>query len=199
MAVLTVDYRRPPEHRFPAAPDDTDTALGWLVVHGASWGIDPTRLAVVGDSAGANLALVAALRNPNLFIAAVLVYPFLDPQAAGASYATESLASLSVEQCAWYWEQYAAAPADLEHPDLAPLRADGFETLPPTLVQLAEHDVLVDEGRELSRLIAAADVAVTTTTYRGMVHGFWRQTAVYDAAVEALAEAASFLRGSVQG
>ena len=103
MAVLTVDYRRPPEHRFPAAPDDVDTAVHWLVANAAGFGIDPTRLAVIGDSAGGNLALVAALRNPHLFAGAVLVYPFLDPEAAAPSYATESLPSLTAEECEWYW------------------------------------------------------------------------------------------------
>ncbi len=199
MAVLSIGYRRPPEHAFPAAPDDVDTAVGWLVVGGASWGIDPTRLAVLGDSAGANLAVVAALRNPQLFAAAVLVYPFLDPRAAGASYTTESRASLTVDEAAWYWRQYAAEPGDLHDPDLAPLLSDRLGTLPPTLVQVAEHDVLADEGRDLSGLIAAQGGSVTTTTYHGMVHGFWRQPQLFDAAEVALAEAAAFLRPCVEG
>jgi acetyl esterase len=198
MAVLAVDYRRPPEHRFPAAPDDVDTAVHWLVANAAGFGIDPTRLAVIGDSAGGNLALVAALRNPNLFAAAVLVYPFLDPDAAAASYATESLPSLTAEECEWYWRQYAARPEDLRHPDLAPLRSDRLGTLPPTLVQVAEHDVLAGEDVELARLIRDAGCQVTTTLYPGMVHGFWRHPQAFDAAEEALAEAAAFLRATLE-
>jgi acetyl esterase len=193
-AVLAVDYRRPPEHRFPAAPDDVAAALAWFVVQGASWGVDPARIAVVGDSAGANLALVAALRDPHLLAAAVLVYPFLDPDAAGASYATESLPSLTAEECAWYWAQYAGSQEDLVHPDLAPLRSQRFGDVPPTLVQVAEHDVLRDEGLEVGRRIEAAGGTVRTTTYPGMVHGFWRHPALFDAAEAALAEAAGFLR-----
>lgn len=193
LAVLAVDYRRPPEHRFPAAPDDVDTAASWLVVHAASRGIDPTRLVVLGDSAGGNLALVAALRNPNLFAAVVLVYPFLDPDAAAPTYATESRASLSVRESAWYWQQYAARPDDLRHPHLAPLRSDRLGTLPPTLVQAAEHDVLLGEDLELARRIAAAGGTVRTTTYTGMVHGFWRHPRLFDPSEEALAEAAAFL------
>ena len=199
MAVLAVDYRRPPEHRFPAAPDDVDTAVAWFVTQGASWGVDPTRLAVIGDSAGGNLALVAALRNPQLFAAAVLVYPFLDPEAAAASYATESLDSLAVDECAWYWQQYAATPDDLRHPDLAPLRSDRLGTLPPTLVQVAEHDVLAGEDVELSRLVGEAGGTVRTTLYPGMIHGFWRHPQAFDAAEEALAEAAQFLRVTLEG
>ena len=199
MAVLAVDYRRPPEHRFPAAPDDVDTAVAWFVTQGASWGVDPTRLAVIGDSAGGNLALVAALRNPRLFAAAVLVYPFLDPEAAAASYDSESLASLAADECAWYWQQYAATPDDLSHPDLAPLRSDRLGTLPPTLVQVAEHDVLAGEDVELARLVAEAGGTVSTTLYPGMVHGFWRHPQAFDAAKEALAEAAAFLRATLEG
>ena len=198
MAVLTVDYRRPPEHRFPAAPDDVDTAVHWLVANAAGFGIDPTRLAVIGDSAGGNLALVAALRNPHLFAGAVLVYPFLDPEAAAPSYATESLPSLTAEECEWYWRQYAARPEDLRHPDLAPLRSDRLGTLPPTLVQVAEHDVLAGEDVELARLIQEAGGQVTTTLYPGMVHGFWRHPGAFDAAEEALAEAAAFLRATLE-
>lgn len=197
-AVLAVDYRRPPEHRFPAAPDDVTAALAWFVGHGVSWGVDPGRIAVVGDSAGANLALVAALRSPHLLAAAVLVYPFLDPQASGASYTSESLPSLTAEECGWFWAQYAGTPADLVHPDLAPLRSAGYGDLPPTLVQIAEHDVLRDEGLEVSRRIEAAGGRVRTTTYPGMVHGFWRHPSLFDAAEVALAEAAGFLREALR-
>jgi acetyl esterase len=192
-AVLAVDYRRPPEHRFPAAPDDVDTVLAWLVVRAGGWGIDPTRLAVLGDSAGGNLALVAALRNPNLLAAAVLVYPFLDPRRASATY-SESNAGLTTAESAWYWEQYAAGPADLAEPDLAPLRSDRLATLPPVLVQAAEHDVLLGEDLELARRIATVGGDVRVTTYPGMVHGFWRHPAAFDAAEQALAESADFLR-----
>lgn len=197
MAVLAVDYRRPPEHRFPAAPDDVDTALAWLVVQAAGWGLDPGRLAVIGDSAGANLALVAALRNPNLFAAAVLVYPFLDPGATSPTYA-ESNAGLSREAASWYWQQYAASVDDLADPDLAPLLSERLGTLPPTLVQPAEHDPLLGEGLELARRIDEAGGTVRTTTYDGMVHGYWRQPQLFDTAEVALAEAADFL-GEVLG
>lgn len=193
LAVLTVDYRRPPEHPFPAAPQDADTATRWLVRHAGTWGVDPARLAVVGDSAGANLALVAALRNPGTFAAAVLVYPFLDPGCGSATY-TESNAGLTAADAAWYWSQYAALPEQLHDPDLAPLRSDRLGSLPPTLVQAAEHDVLLGEGLELARRIEAAGGTVGVTTYAGMVHGFWRQPQLFDAAEEALAESADFLR-----
>ena len=196
LAVLSVDYRRPPEHRFPAAPDDADTALRWLLARSAERGLDTSRIVALGDSAGGNLALVAALRNPGAFAATVLVYPFVDPRQRFESYRREA-GGLGAAESAWYWEQYAAAPDDLTHPDLTPLDSDALHTLPPTLVVAAEHDPLVDEDVELARRMRAAGVRTTLTTYPGMVHGFWRHPEQFDAADESLAEIAEFLRRTV--
>ena len=107
MAVLSVDYRRPPEHKFPAAPDDVDTVLRWLGE--SEWASLP--LLVHGDSAGANLALVAALRHPGLFAGVALIYPFLDPTGSFDSYATAAN-GFGRAEAQWYWQQYAATPAD---------------------------------------------------------------------------------------
>lgn len=193
MAVLAVDYRRPPEHRFPAAPDDVDTAVAWLQGNGAALGVETERVVALGDSAGGNLALVAALRNPGTFAATVLVYPFIDPQARFPSYREEN-GGLTAGEAAWYWQQYAASPADLDDPDLAPLDSVALGTLPPTLVLAAEHDILCDEDEELARRIEKAGVPVQRTTYPGMIHGFWRHPELFDAAEESLAEIAEFLR-----
>jgi acetyl esterase len=195
-AVLTVGYRRPPEHRFPAAPDDVDTVLDWVRDHGSGLGLDLGRVALVGDSAGGNLALVAALRNPGLAAACVLVYPFVDSAMAGASYAAQEW-GLNRGEAAWYWAQYARGASDLADPDLTPLRSERLGTLPVTLVQIAEHDVLADEDAELARRITEAGGAVEVTTYPGMIHGFWRHPELFDAAEEALAEEARFLAAHV--
>jgi acetyl esterase len=196
LAVFAVDYRRPPEHSFPAAPDDVDTAVAWLVAYGPTLGIDISRLVALGDSAGGNLALVAALRNPNLFAATVLVYPFLDPRQRFESYRREA-GGLGEDEAAWYWQQYAGAPEDLDHPDLTPLESEALGTLPPTLVVAAEHDPLVDEDVELARRMEAAGVDVVLSTYPGMIHGFWGNPGHFDAAKESLAEIAAFLRESL--
>jgi len=191
-AVLTVDYRRPPEHPFPAAPDDADAALRWLLDRAPSLGLDPGRVVAVGDSAGGNLALVAALRNPGVLAATVLVYPFLDPGTAAASYARTD-GGLTPDEAAWYWQHYARGPEDLADPDLAPALSSRLAICPPTLVQVAEHDVLVDEDRDLARRLEDAGVPVELRCYAGMVHGFWRHPALFDAAEDALADIAAFL------
>jgi acetyl esterase len=186
MRVLSVDYRRPPEHRFPAAIDDVSTAGAWaertlggpLVGH--------------GDSAGGNLALVDALRHPGRYAALALIYPFLDPTAGFDSYRTHA-DGFDPREGAWYWEQYAT-PTDHTNADLAPLLSDRLGTLPPTLVVTAEHDPLHGEGEELARRIAEAGVEVVATRYLGQLHGFWRHPQVFPSAEPLMRQVAGFLR-----
>jgi len=194
MAVLSVDYRLAPEHRFPAAPDDVDTVLGWLDRAGGELG-QAGPAYVHGDSAGGNLALVAALRHPGRFRAVVLHYPFLDPRAGFESYAIGAAAAFDPREAEWYWQQYAASEADLTHPDLAPLLSDRLGTLPPTLVTTAEHDPLRDEGEHLASLIAEAGGDVTCTRYLGQIHGYWRHAA-FPASERAIRHTCAFLRGT---
>lgn len=192
MAVLSVDYRRPPEHRFPAAPDDLDTVVGWLDREGADRDLAGP-LFGHGDSAGANLALVAALRNPGRFRGLALLYPFLDPEAGFASYRTAA-DGFDPREAAWYWQQYARDAEDLRDPDLAPLRSERLGSLPPTLVATCEHDPLRDEGEELARRLAEAGVPVTATRYLGQIHGFWRHAGFFDAAEPLVGQTAAFFQ-----
>ncbi|WP_110181831.1 alpha/beta hydrolase [Nocardioides solisilvae] len=198
LAVLSVGYRKPPEHPFPAAPDDVSTVVRWLGAGGlAELGLPPLLpLVAHGDSAGANLALVAALRHPGTFAATALIYPFLDPGMAGESYRTGA-EGFDPAEARWYWEQYAARPEDLQHPDLAPLRSDRLHTLPPTLVVTAEHDPLRDEGELLAARLSDLGVEVVGTRYLGMVHGFWRHADAFDAAEPLMRQVAGFLRQHV--
>ena len=169
-AVLSVDYRRPPEDPFPAAPDDLDTVVRWLASgHGPAG-----PYAAHGDSAGANLAVVAALRNPGFFAVLALVYPFLDPLIRFPSWAEGPASGFDPREADWYWRQYARSEADYDDPDLAPLLSDRLHTLPPTFIASAEHDPLRDEGEELARLIAETGVETVAVRCLGQTHGFWR-------------------------
>lgn len=192
--VLVVDYRRPPEHVFPAALVDSVAALDWLVEHGDAHGVDVRRIGVVGDSAGANLAIGTALRRPGVLEAAVLVYPFLDPEAGSASYASTE-GGLDREDGLWFFQQYVEPGDDrvLRDPELAPLRSTRLGELPRTLVQIAGEDTLVDEDRELVARARDLGADVTELTYDGMIHGFWRHPAMFDAAEQALADAVAWL------
>jgi acetyl esterase len=197
VAVLSVDYRRPPEHRFPAAPDDVDRVLAWLERERTALGLDGP-VVLHGDSAGGNLALVAAMRNPGVASGLVLIYPFLDPTASFESYTTAA-DGFDPREAAWYWQQYAGSPDDLAHPDLAPLGPDltgqdRLADLPPTLVVTAGQDPLRDEGEHLAALLAEAGVEVTATRYLGQVHGFWRHPDVFDAAEPLARQVAGFVQ-----
>jgi len=195
--VLSVDYRRPPEHPFPAAPDDVDAVLAWVAREGASHGLTGP-LFLHGDSAGGNLALVAALRDPGVAAGLVLIYPFLDPTASFDSYSTAA-DGFDPREADWYWQQYVASPDDLAHPDLAPLGPDlagqdRFAGLPPTLVVTAGQDPLRDEGEHLAQLLAEAGIEVTATRYLGQVHGFWRHPDVFDPAEPLIRQVAGFVQ-----
>lgn len=192
MAVVSVDYRRPPEHRFPAAPDDVDSVLGWIGREGASYRLDAERLFSHGDSAGGNLALVAALRNPGTFRAVALIYPFIDAAMTGPSY-DEAEGHWNREDAAWYWAQYASSPEDYTDPDFSPILSDRLGTLPPTLVVSAEHDPLRDEAELLAAAMAEAGAHVVGTRYLGMLHGFWRNPDAFDAAEPLMRQVVGFL------
>ena len=193
MAVLSVDYRRPPEHPFPAAPDDVNAALGWLDSQPELADL-PTF--AHGDSAGGNLALVAALRRPGRLAGVALIYPFLDPMASFDSYRSAA-EGFERDEALWYWQQYAS-PADHDNPDLAPLLSPGLATLPPTLITTSEHDPLRDEGEHLAGLLAEAGVEVVATRYVGQVHGFWRHPGVFDAAEPMMRQVAGWMRMLVE-
>ena len=135
---------------------------------------------------------MAALRHPGRFRAVALLYPFLDPSAGYDSYRTAA-DGFDPREADWYWQQYAASPADLAHPDLAPLRSDRLPTLPPTFVMTAEHDPLRDEGEHLALLLAQAGVEVVGVRYLGQVHGFWRHDRVFPAAEPLTRQVAAFL------
>jgi acetyl esterase len=172
---------------------DVDAALDWVAGRA-----DPAGpLLLHGDSAGGNLALVAALRHPERITARALVYPFLDPDAGFDSYRTHA-DGLDPREAAWYWQQYAATPADLEHPDLAPLRSERLGDLPPTLVVTAEHDPLRDEGEELVRLLAERGVQVTGFRVLGQLHGYYRDE-TFDAAEPTLLAVTAYLTAAARG
>jgi acetyl esterase len=189
-AVLAVDYRRPPEDRFPAALDDAVGALDGVLA-GQVGDLDPSRVVVVGDSAGANLAVGVARRRPGVLAGAVLVYPFLDPQTASSSYSSTD-GGLDRPDAQWFWDHYAG-DADRTDPDLAPLHATDLGVLPRTLVQVAECDTLAEEDRAFVALAREQGARVEETTYAGMIHGFWRRPAEFDAATEALDELVAWL------
>ncbi|XVV14107.1 alpha/beta hydrolase [Actinoplanes sp. CA-131856] len=198
-AVLSVEYRLAPEHVFPAAQDDVDTVLSFVRKSGADLGVDPSRLAIGGDSAGGQLATVAARRQRDQATPLdhqVLIYPAIDPMTASESYDEVGSYGLDRASMKLAWETYVPDPALRFTPDVAPLAAD-LAGMPPTLIITAEYDALRDEGADYADALLAAGVPVVHTRYMGVNHGFARKLAVIDDARAAADQIAAVLRAAL--
>ena len=198
-AVLSVGYRLAPEHVFPAALHDVETVLDWTRKEGEQLGIDASRLAIGGDSAGGQIATVVARRQRDAATPLdyqVLIYPVIDPMLASESYAELGGYGLDRASMKLAWEAYVPEPAQRFGPDVAPLAAD-LTGMPPTLVITAEYDVLRDEGADYADALIAAGVPTVHVRYAGMNHGFARKLAVIDAARAATDQVAAALRAAL--
>ena len=199
VVVIAVDYRLAPEHRFPAASDDAWMATTWVSAHAGELGIDPARIAVGGDSAGAGLAAVVALMardSGKLRLAfQVLVYPVVDLRAESVSYSKYAEGYLLTGAAMrWYIAQYAPTPEAVSDWHASPLLAPWVHGVAPALIIAAELDPLVDEGIAYARRLKGARVAVDYQVVAGMVHGFLTMGGKVDAANRAVAIIASALR-----
>ncbi|HVA43852.1 MAG TPA: alpha/beta hydrolase [Acidimicrobiales bacterium] len=174
--VLSVDYRLAPEHHFPAAVEDAVASASWFAEHAKDLGVDPQRIAVGGDSAGANLAAVVALRARNEgrrpFLQQLLIYPVTDYDFERPSMLDPGDDRvLTAEDMRWFWSHYLDDPLAGHHVDASPLRAD-LSGLPPTIVVTAEYDPLRDDGSAYAARLAEYGVPVEHLTADGMPHGF---------------------------
>jgi len=186
-AVIAVDYRRAPEHPYPAAIEDAWTATRWAAERFAP-------LAVAGDSAGGQLAASVALRarDGGLPLALqALIYPVTDHPGSAASYGTVGEGTpLNGELMWWFWSRYLTDEARAAEPDCSPLRAPDLSGLPPTVILTAEFDPLHPEGEAYAARLRQAGVPVSERRYDGLIHGFIRMPAVLDRAGEAIDELA---------
>jgi acetyl esterase len=182
--VVAASYRLAPEHPFPAATDDTFAALQWVAANIATYGGDPTRIAVMGDSAGGNLAAVAAQRardegGPAL-VGQVLVYPVIDSEAQlpsrsefGSGYI------ISAADLDSFWGGYLGSPEDAANPLATPSLASSLTGLPPALVLSTECEVARDEIEAYGKQLAAAGVETEAIRFDGLAHGvYWMSGAV---------------------
>ena len=198
-AVVSVDYRLAPEHKFPAAVEDAIAATAWIAAHGATLGIDTARLAVGGDSAGGNLAAVVALdardRNGPKLFQQTLIYPATESTMSHPSHErfAEGLL-LTRPTMKWFLGHYLRGAEDLADWRVSPLRATSLADLPPALVLTAGYDPLCDEGEDYAARLAAAGVPVTRVRVEGMIHGFLTMGKLIPAANEAVAMIAAALK-----
>ena len=197
--VISVDYRLAPETKFPGAVDDAYASAEWVARSADALGIDRTRMAVGGSSAGGNLAAAAALiardRGGPAIAFQLLIVPVTDLRFATASH--EEFAEgygLTREDMRWYAEHYVSAPRDADDPHASVLRAPDLRDLPPALLVTAECDPLRDEGEAYAERLRAAGVSAEARRYPGMMHGFLGFAAQIDPAGRALDDIAVALR-----
>ena len=198
--VLAVDYRRAPEHPFPAAYDDCLAGFRWVVDHAAELGADPRRLAVGGDSAGGTLAAavaIAAAREGLPLAFQLLVYPGTDMR--GGTGSREAFTGLVLDQTFMdlATASYLPRPQDLVDPCASPLLADIPDGLAPAYVATAGFDPLRDEGEAYARRLADAGVEVELQRFPDQLHGFLHMVAVGRTTRPAAAEVAGRLRAAL--
>ncbi len=199
--VVSVEYRLAPEHPFPAAPEDAYAATAWVAQNAGSFGGDPTRVAVAGDSAGGNLAaavtLMARDRGRPALVYQVLIYPAVtfDLSVEELPVDLADLPPYYQQMGEWLRDLYLTSEDDWTHPLAAPLLAESHAGLPPALVITAEYDVLRDQGERYAARLHDAGVDVAATRYNGMVHGFLSLMALFpDDARHAIDEMGRALR-----
>jgi acetyl esterase len=198
-AVVSVDYRLAPEHKFPAAPDDCFAALKWVAANAHTFNGDASRLAVGGDSAGGGLSAVVAQQardegGPGLCFQ-LLVYPVTDYGFDTPSYRENADGYLLTRNLmAWFWGHYLRGEPDGSSAKASPSRAPDLHGLPPALVITAEFDPLRDEGEAYASQLRDAGAAVSLKRYDGMIHGFFGLSGVLAQGEHAVAEAATELR-----
>lgn len=204
-AVVSVDYRMGPEHKFPAAVEDAYSAAHWVAGEAAALRIDPEKLAVGGDSAGGNLAAVVALmargklkdgdKTAPKISYQLLIYPATDMAMTTESHKTFASDHLLTRNAMdWFQEQYLNGPEDRDDWRASPLRAKSLAGLPPAYVLVAGNDPLRDEGEAYADALKKAGVPVVFREFPGQIHGFVVLGKIMPQAGQAIAEMGTALK-----
>lgn len=196
--VISVDYRMGPEAKFPAGVDDAIAATGWIAAHAASLGVDARRISVGGDSAGGNLATVAAIHardNHGPEIAAqILIYPATDFSMTQESHRLFAEGYFLTRPLMDYFQgHYLQSDADKQDWRASPLLMPDLSRLPPALVITAGFDPLRDEGEDYARRLIEAGVFTAVKRFPGQIHGFITMGRLIPQAAEAVDDIATFL------
>ena len=203
--VASIDYRLAPEHKFPAGLEDCLAAVRWLAAHGGAFGIDSSRLAIGGDSAGANLALATLLSlrdaGQHPLTAGLLIYGAYaayteDAQTASQEAFGDGSYILSRDDMRWFWNHYISDEADNQNPLAVPLLAD-LEGLPPLMLTAAELDPLLDDSTALTARLEAAGVPHRYVLWPGVTHASIQMTRMLDVAKDHIEDMAGWVRGQL--
>ena len=200
IAVISVDYRLAPEHKAPAAVEDVMAVLDFVRASPESEGLDSVRIAIGGDSAGANIsAAVTHLdRDRGERLAAqILLYPATEYAVNRPSWVDNANAPiLTAADTLWFWDQYLATPDDRRDPRMVPALSRSFKDLPPGLILVAEFDPLRDDGLHYAELLRSGGTEVRTQRYERACHGFMTMPGLRDQ-VHGVEIVASFLRDAL--
>lgn len=197
--VVSVEYRKAPEHRFPAAHADAYAAYEWARKNGRGINGDPSMVAVAGESAGGNLAgavsMIARQQHQALPVHQILIYPVTGYDIDTPSYRKHAQAQpLNKAMMAWFFEKYLNSLADANYPMIALTKAQDLQGLPPTTILTAEIDPLQSDGTQYADRLREAGVPVTYQNYEGVTHEFFGTGAVVPAAKKAVHLAGQQLR-----
>lgn len=193
--MVSVDYHRAPENKFPAAPNDAYAAYEWTLAHAKEFNGDPSRVAVGGESAGGNLATVVSMmardKKVPLPLMQLLVYPVVSDDMTTPSYVRNADAKpLNKPMMGWFFKHYGGDPAN---PYALPLKATSLKGLPPATIIAAEIDPLLSEGKTYADRLKKDGVTVSYKEYAGVTHEFFGMGAVVPKAKEAQQFAADAL------
>lgn len=201
-AVVSIDYRLAPAHKFPTASNDAWDAFEFIATQGASLGLDPSRMAVAGDSAGGTLAAVCAImaRDAGLPLALqLLIYPGTTAHQDTASHQRHAHGPLLTKAMIdFFFAQYVRTPADRDDWRFAPLLADDVDGVAPAWIGLAECDAVIDEGIAYADKLRAAGVPVDLEIYRGVIHEFIKMGRAIPEALKAQDDAARAIKEALQ-
>jgi acetyl esterase len=196
---IAVDYRLAPEHKFPAAAEDAIAATQWIAKNAQDLGVDASRMAVAGDSAGGNLATVAALAavrdGAPRIQAQALIYPTVDLRCDYPSYARVGADyTLTTASMHWFRDHYLNDRSEIEDWRASPILARNLGKLPPAYVVSGGLDPLCDEGEAYAKALEQAGVEVVFRNFPGQMHGFAGQFGLIGAADKVSAEIGAFIR-----
>ena len=196
-AVLSVDYRLAPEHKFPAAFDDCVAAVKWAFENAKSLGIDKSRMAVGGDSAGGNLAAAVALAEVVPLKFQLLIYPAVDMRMESPSINENANAPILTKAVmSWFVAHYMSSDTDRTNINASPMLASDelLKKMPPAIVITAQYDPLRDEGEAYGKRLVENGISTTITRYNGAFHGFFNMITILDDAQSAHAQASTLLK-----
>ncbi len=198
--VVSVAYRQAPEYKFPTAHNDSYAAYEWTVKNAASIKGDPNRIALVGESAGGNLAAAVSMmardKGLQMPVHQVLVYPIAGYDFTTESYMeSDSTKPLSTGLMKWFFDKYLRSAADGKNPMISLVNAN-LKGLPPTTIIGAQYDPLTTEGKTLAENLEKAGVATSHKVYDGTTHEFFGMAPVVSQAKDAQAMAVSELKSA---